>query len=130
MTVKDLLDVISFDKEIFIKPSGRRTYYEGTTKGVPKSLYEAKIIEINPQIYKSDFDANNRFYAAWGVWVENIFEFDALYDGFEKYETYTGEEIDSAYVHMTNRKEEWLRDLKEKAEKRLVPKDTIILEEK
>lgn len=125
MTVKELLDVIPFDNEMFIKPSGKRKYYEGTVKDVPKALYEATVVEIVPQIYKNDPDENRRFYYGWGVWVNNIPEFDALYDGMERYETFSGEEIDSAYVNMMGMKEEWLRDLKDRAKKRLIPKDFL-----
>ena len=125
MTVKELLDVVAFDREIFIKPSGRRTYYEGTVKCVPKALYGATVVELVPQIYKNDPNEDRRFYYGWGVWVENISEFDALYDGMENYETFSGEEIDSAYVNMMGMKESWLRNLKENAENRLIPKDFL-----
>lgn len=70
MTVKELLDVISAQKEIFIKPCGRRMYFDGIAEDVPEDLYNAVVTEIVPQVYRDDdYNAIRRYYGAMGVWV-------------------------------------------------------------
>lgn len=85
ITIRDLLKTISFNKQIFIKPSGNRIYFDGWTDDVPESLMDAIIIEIVPQIYKEDdFLAARKYYWGLGVWVNNIGEWDIMVDARRK----------------------------------------------
>lgn len=84
MTVKDLLDVMVPEKEIFIKPAGRRTYFDGTAGDVPDDLYDAVVLEIAPQVYRDEsYNPIKNYYGAWGVWVESIPALDEKIDQFE-----------------------------------------------
>lgn len=123
MTVRELLEVISFDKEIFIKPNGNRMYFDGSTSDVPESLMEAKIIEIVPQIYKADPDKNHKFYWGLGIWVESIKEFDVMCDCIEDFKEFTAKEIDGTYGYFIASEgrimDEFLQDREKKKKERL-----------
>lgn len=81
MTVRELLDVISPRMEIFIKPNGRRLYFEGVADDTPEDLFGAVVTELVPQVYRDDeCDAIKKFYGALGVWVNAIPEWDERAD--------------------------------------------------
>ena len=81
MTVRELLDVISASKEVFIKPPGRRLYFDGIAEDVPESLLDAVVTEIVPQVYRdSDYDAVRKYYGGFGVWVNPIPMWDEWVD--------------------------------------------------
>ena len=73
MVVRDLLDLMVGDRKIFIKPSGRRTYYEGYANDAPESLMDAIVIELCPKIINDD--------PMLGIWIDNIEEWDWMVDG-------------------------------------------------
>lgn len=123
MTVRELLEVISNNKDIFIKPCGKRIYFDGSTSDVPETLMDAKIIEIAPQIYKNDPDMNRKFYWGLGVWVESIKEFDVMYDCIEDFTEFTAKEIDGTYGYFVasdgRLMDELLQDREKKKKERL-----------
>lgn len=81
MTVKELLDVMSDQKEIFIKPNGRRMYFDGIAEDVPEELYDAVVTEIAPQVHRDDgYNAIRKYYGGMGVWVNPIPVWDAIAD--------------------------------------------------
>lgn len=81
MKVSEFLDVLSSDeREVFIKANGRRTYFEGKAKDVPRCLKDAEVEEINAQIYPNGSEENNKFYSAYGIWVRAIPELDRIID--------------------------------------------------
>ena len=73
MTVRELLDLMVEEKKIFIKPSGRRSYYEGYASDAPESLMDVMVREINPKIESDE--------PVLGIWIDNIEEWDWMADG-------------------------------------------------
>ena len=73
MIVRDLLDLMVGEKRIFIKPSGRRVYYEGYASDAPESLMDAIVREINPKTVSDEIGL--------GIWIDNIEEWDWMVDG-------------------------------------------------
>lgn len=108
MTVADLIEVIEFDdREIFIKPQGRRMYFDGTVAQVPECLKYCTVQSVTPQIYanytatdafKFIPDSNHLFRSGWGVWINNIPELDELVDRVPDFvKDFSGKEYDELY---------------------------------
>ena len=108
MTVADLLEVIEFgERDIFIKPTGRRTYFDGTVATVPECLKQCTIRSLAPQIYPNYTstpafgfipDSNRLFRSGFGVWIDHIPELDELVDLVPGYwEDFSGKEYDKLY---------------------------------
>ena len=74
MTVQELLEFVPSTKRIFIKPSGRRTYYEGTVEDAPESLMDAVVEEISSKPCGDDA-------SELGIWVERNEIWNLMVDG-------------------------------------------------
>ena len=94
MTIRDFLAVTASDKDVFIKPAGRKCYYEGTMNDIPETLKDAEIEEISPRIYANDPEANARFCVGWGIWVARIPEYEYIMGGRPEICNWAGHDID------------------------------------
>lgn len=77
ITLRELASLIPGSREIYIKPGGQRTYYEGLVKNVPESLKRAKVNEIQPKL-------NDEGEPIFGIWVDPIEIWDAIIDAFPR----------------------------------------------
>lgn len=85
MTVRELLDVLAAPMEIFIKPAGRRMYFDGPAEEVPEGLLDAFVQEVSPRVVHDDDPfAIKRYYGFLGIWVEPIAEWDERADREKK----------------------------------------------
>lgn len=73
MTVRELLDLVTPKKGIFIKPNGRRAYYEGRAGEAPESLMESTVSEVSPALNEDDIPVI-------GIWIDPIPEWDLMVD--------------------------------------------------
>lgn len=117
MKIRDLLEVIVDEKDIFIKPAGKVLYYEGTAANVPCVLLDATIREISPRgHYNEDRTEPRRITTSIGIWVDNIPELDVLYYALGSLETYKSKEIDAMYGLVINDRERMMERLAKVAE--------------
>ena len=117
MTVKDLLEVIGFEKEIYIKPSGRRTYYDGTTKKVPKCLMNMTVREIVTEVnYESDERATKRYYGGFGIYVDSDSALDCLVDAIPNIVDTDVNLYDGCFQDFINDPEKGMKELAEMKE--------------
>lgn len=117
MKVRDLMEVVVNEKDIFIKPSGRPVYYEGTIGNTPCVLLDATIREISPRgYYNEDIAETQRITTSIGIWVDNIEELDALYYALDFYDMYNSKEIDTMYCYVMKDREKMMDRLKKIAE--------------
>lgn len=81
MIIRELCEVISQGKQVFIKPPGRRLYFQGTALEIPDGLLECIVREINPQcFYEDDVHSIKRYRVELGIWVDSIPEWDKKAD--------------------------------------------------
>jgi hypothetical protein len=81
VTIRQIKEISSQNRRVFIKPSGRRIYYIGNMNDIPCSLLDSPIIEISAQaFYDDDIHAIKRYYAELGLFINPIPEWDKQID--------------------------------------------------
>lgn len=69
----DLLEILAPTTELFIKPAGKKIYFEGTAKEVPHALYNAVVNEVCPRCYyNEDKHSAHRYIAEVGIFVNSL----------------------------------------------------------
>ena len=99
MTIRELLEVFAPEREIYIKPNGRRVYFDGITEDVPECLMELSVQEILPRIFPTESDRSNyRFYWALAVYVDAVPLLNAIVDAVPDIAKTSPELYDGCYA--------------------------------
>ena len=80
MTVRELLELIPHNPEIYIRPSGRKMYYDGHVEDIPETLKDAVVEELCTSIFRNDEGQNKRFYTGFGFIVARVPEYEFFTD--------------------------------------------------
>lgn len=93
MTVRDLLELVTEQKIVKIKPNGRRVYYLGSAVEVPEGLMECEVTEVAPGMDDEDNPV-------LGIWVTADKVWDMMIDCFGRADDTVSAVYDSAYYQL------------------------------
>ena len=111
MEIKEIHDLINGDKHVFIKPVGRRYYYNGTIGKIPHCMKSLKVLEISPQVYSRD-NQLKPFITGLLLLVEGVEELDILEDNYKISQNDPKRDIDYVYNLFMSDKENCMEQLK------------------
>ncbi len=77
-TIRQIYDLVSPTHNVFIKPNGRKVYFEGVFEDIPEFLLDVPVTEMSSKVYANDSYEIKvcNFYSCFGFWVEGSFELE------------------------------------------------------
>lgn len=118
ITVRQLIELITDDKECFITRGGKTAYYYGSVNEIPKCLLDLELIEFVPKFEKRDDGLGLSWYLVMFVYPNALLDMLAMnISGLATSPKYLYDDLYNSYVSRENPILDILREMDNRQER-------------